>query len=126
MPTYEFRCAEGDCGLGYETFYPLAEFRRIEPCPYCNGRAELVISTAHIQKSSLRHESYFDHSLGSVVSGQQDREEKAKALGDKEGRNIVFVDPQDTKALGVNDDGLDATRRRKQDTGQSVSTTKHL
>lgn len=126
MPNYQFRCVEPDCGRDYETFFEFAAFHREEICPDCGALSELVICTPRILKSSLGHEAYFDHSLGAVVSTQQEREELAKKVGDKEGRNIVFADPTDTKALGVNDDGLDATRRRKQDTGQDTSTRKHL
>lgn len=126
MPTYDFQCSEWDCGRRYERFYSFADFHREEICPDCGSLAEVVISPPRIQGSSLRHEAFFDHSLGAVVSSQKEREELAKKIGEKEGRNIVFADPNDTNALGVNDDGLDATRRRKRDTGQETSTRKHL
>lgn len=126
MPNYGYRCQ--DCIEGYEIerFFPFAEYTRRIDCPSCGGDAYVVFSSPRIQKSSLQHEARYDHSLGAVVSGQKDREELAKKIGDKEGRTIVFADPQDTKALGVSDEGLHETRRRKHDTGEQLSTTKHL
>lgn len=124
MPTYDYRCSDCLDGEQFEQFRSFDEFARRIACPFCGGDAWLVISPPRIQKSSLRHEATFDHSLGTVVTGQRDREEVAKRLEQKDGRKIAFVDPQDTKALGVNDDGLDATRRRKRDTGQAEGTSK--
>lgn len=128
MPTYTYRCPRhGD----FDIQRSFAEFgRETIYCGTClrEGDTEECIHVLHapsIIKSSLRHEATFDSSLGVVVTGQQDREEKAKRIGEKEGRNIVFVDPTDTKALGVSDEGLDATRRRKQDTGEAEGT-KHF
>ena len=122
MPTYTFRCEEhGD----WEVFLPFAQFDDPQACQVCAGRLVRVLATPHIIKSTLRHEAHFDHSLGGIVTDQKSREELAKRKGEAEGRSIVFADPSDTKALGVSDEGLDATRRRKQDTGQ-VEGTKHF
>ena len=124
MPVYVYQCQ--DCSEPpFERFFSFADYVRYVPCGACGGDAYVVIQSPSIAKSTLRHEATFDHSLGSIVTGQKDREEIAKRLEQKDGRKIAFVDPHDTKGLGVNDDGLDATRRQKQNTGK-VEGTKHF
>lgn len=123
MPTYTFRCEEhGD----WDIFLPFAQFDEPQSCEVCATGLVRVISTPRIIKSSLRTEAHFDHSLGGIVTDQHSREELAKRKGEAEGRSIVFADPTDTKALGVNEEGLDATRRQKRDTGEVTGTTKYL
>lgn len=115
MPTYTFRCeAHGD----KDVFLSFADFDDPQACEVCATRLVRVLSTPRIIKSSLRAEAHYDHSLGGVVTDQHSREELAKRKSEAEGRSIVFVDPSDSKALGVNDDGLDATRRQKVDSGE--------
>lgn len=123
MPTYTFRCEDhGD----WDIFLPFAQFDDPQACEVCATRLVRVLATPQIIKSSLRHEAHFDHSLGGVVTDQHSREELAKRKGEAEGRSIVFADPTDHKALGVSDEGLDATRRQKRDTGEVEGTTKYL
>lgn len=101
MPTYEFRCpADGS----WERFYTFKEFRRTDNCPQCGRAAQLIVSPPRIQKSTLQHEARFDHTLGGVVSSQQDREELLKRKSDETGRQLVFSDPQDTKSK--NEEGM--------------------
>lgn len=123
MPTYTFRCEDhGDTDI----FLALADFDEPQACKVCATGLVRVISTPQIIKSSLQHEARFDHSLGGIVTDQHSREELAKRKGEAEGRSIVFADPTDHKALGVSDEGLDATRRQKRDTGEVEGTTKYL
>lgn len=122
MPTYTFRCEEhGD----WDIFLPFADFDEPQACEVCATGLVRVLSSPRIIKGSLRSEAHYDHSLGGIVTDQHSREELAKRKGEAEGRSIVFADPDDHKALGVSDEGLDATRRQKRDTGKAEGT-KHF
>ncbi len=128
MPTYTYRCPHhGDSDI----VLSFAEHDRgVRWCGACirEGRStpcDQVFFPPHIARSTLRHEAHYDHALGAVVTGQRDREEVAKRLEQQDGRKIAFMDPQDTKGLGVSDEGLNATRRQKRDTGQTEGT-KHF
>ncbi|MBW2731298.1 MAG: zinc ribbon domain-containing protein [Deltaproteobacteria bacterium] len=46
MPLYDFRCAS--CGLTFDAMKPMAERLQPEPCPHCEGTAQLQLSAAAV------------------------------------------------------------------------------
>lgn len=111
MAIYEFRCR--DCGRGRES-----QSRDVLPCP-CGSIYRRVF---HCNFPSA-FTPHFNHSVGRFISSEYEFKEVLKQTSESESLrqgttvNYVPVDPKDTKALGVTDEGLEATMKRHRDTG---------
>ena len=125
MPIYDFRCPNhGD----FELYQPITMTTRVVPCPTCHHFARKVIAPPAIHAAMPEH---FNASLGTYVRNRHDYAdglaEASEKASQRAGRDISYgpVDLRDREALGVTDEGLDATHRREVATGQR-DVTKHF
>lgn len=115
MPTFDFSCQH--CGAVIEDVYqPIRETSSTMRCPECSGLARKILAFPSIKKSMPDH---FNTSLGKHVNnereyrdGLKEASERASARAGHE-MNFSPVDMRDKAALGVTDEGMDATRRRE-------------
>lgn len=102
MPVYEFRCPHGDT-LDTDRTPPF--------CDECMSPMRRIWSFSFKRPMA----DHYNPSVGSYVRSEQDFTDKLKAMSDEATErtgiphNYVPVDPTDRKALGVTDEGLDAT-----------------
>lgn len=95
-------------------------------CPYC---AQMMRRDwrFHLGRDEVP-EAHFNHTTGTVVHSKNDFRDQLKRLSEKATLNTGMehryepVDLSDKKALGVTDEGLDATYRGRRDSGQDQPT----
>lgn len=115
MTIYAYKCRE--CGQRFEA--SLRADRLDVICPCGNDVATRDYSSISIGIAPF--ETHFNASVGSVVTSPRDHAEKLRRLGEQytETTGIptryVPVDPRDTAALGITEEGLEATNRRRVD-----------
>ena len=105
---YEYLCR--NCGRRKETQSRVPDvcvcgnvYRRVY---YCNPMAAF--------------QPHFNHSVGEYVTSKQDFMDVLKRKSDEASttgveHNYQYVDPADTRALGVTDEGLNETAKRRHD-----------
>lgn len=119
VPVYDFRCAQ--CGHDFELIQPIASTTRTTQCPTCQGVATKVLTFPAIRQSLPEH---FNTALGEYVTNDRDFRDGLKQKSDDDSKrhnrtvNYSPVDLRDKTALGVTEEGMDATRRHEVATGQ--------
>jgi hypothetical protein len=99
---------------------------RLIPCPFCY---EMGIKKSYSISVKASMPEHFNMATGKVESSERSiREEfkrKSAEATERTGieHNFQPVDLRDKEALGVTDDGLDATYRRLRDEGKTESKT---
>lgn len=125
MPLYDFRCPA--CG-DFELFQPITATTRVTYCPRCGHFSRKVLAPPAIKTSMPEH---FNAALGSYVSSEAEYRDGLKEASEKASQragydmNFTPVDLHDRAALGVTDEGLDATHRRRVAQGRE-DVTKHF
>lgn len=121
MPLFDYRCPQGH--LTTDQFHPITESVSAIPCPQCTELARKVLSFPAIRKGLQPH---FNHSVGRYVQSDADLRaafsEKSDAMSRQTGidHNYVPLDHQEAREVcGVTDEGLDSTRRRQVDSGET-------
>ena len=108
---YQFRCRE--CNRERES-----QSRDVLPCS-CGGISKRVFHC----NFPTSFQPHYNHSVGRYVSSQQQFNDILKSTSEREsarqGTDVNFtpVDPGETKALGVTDEGLETTMRDHRDKG---------
>lgn len=121
MPTFDYRCTQ--CGHVIEDqYFPIREPQSSIPCPLCHARAKKILQFPAIKRTMSDH---FNATLGRPVSSERDFRNGLSEASDKASiraqREVSYspVDLRDKAAVGVNDEGLDQTRRRERAEGKS-------
>lgn len=112
----------------------LAEFQRIGAspsavCPLCSGRIVRMVSSPAIVAG---FQDGFNPTVGQYISSKHQLQSELDRVSDdmsaRTGANhhYVPVDLRDPAALGVTDEGLDATRRHRRDSGTDAPPTTRI
>jgi putative FmdB family regulatory protein len=127
MPAYDFRC--DTCAQVTEEYQHLAATTRTIACPLCGGLARKVLVFPKGNPSPFLE--HFNTAVGSHVTSKREFGDKLKAASDRQSartglaHNYVPVDLRDREACGVTDEGLDATRKHRVDSGM-VETKRYV
>lgn len=118
MPVYEWRC--GECGTAYQSQRALGDLAP-PTCPTCNIPVRRRYSRIAVKQSMPEH---FNSSTGAVVRNERQFRDQLKVQSEQATlrtgleHNFVPHDPRDSKQeLGVTEEGLEATYRRRRELG---------
>lgn len=120
MPTYKFQCPE--CGVLYRETLPVTQRDVDLTCDSCPDAPFLERVFSFAYKSPLQE--HFNVSTGSYVTSERTLKDEMKRASDERSERLGFdhsftpVDPRETEALGVTEEGLDSTRRREVEEGK--------
>lgn len=125
MPTYLLRCLTCGaeirhvCGFGEEK--PTNHRVDLDGGKPCGPLAQVFTPPAIVRSTP----DHFNHSLGQYVRNDADARSKLSEASDRMSERMgfdhryEFVDGNETKELGVTDEGLDATRARERAEGKT-------
>lgn len=111
MPVYEYECKT--CVVIFQRYRKISEYEEESTCPEC-GR-ELGRKFSFSTKRSF--EPHYNTAVGKFVSNKTQLNDQLRKLEDKAYQqtgyapNYQVVDPSEA-ALGVTDEGMDATHRQ--------------
>ncbi len=112
MPVYSFRCS--GC---------LGETERMTRNPPLCSRCDLEMRRVWGFSYRPTMVEHWNQSVGKYVSNDRQFRDELKRMGEKESESTglyheyVPIDINDRKACGVTDEGLDATRKVRRDSG---------
>lgn len=126
MAVYEWRCPE--CRQAYATRRPLGDTTP-PTCPPCQTPVKRRYSPFAIQIPMQEH---YNHSVGAYITNERQFKDQLKIQSEaatlRTGleHNFVPHDPRDAKdSLGVTDEGLEATYRRRRELGLVTGEETH-
>lgn len=125
MPTYLLRCLA--CGAEFRHVLGFDEEKPVNHCvgpdrqTLCGPLSQVFTPPAIITSTP----DHYNHSLGQYVRNDADARSKLSRASDEMSQRMgfdhsyEFVDGNETKELGVTDEGLDATRARERAEGKT-------
>lgn len=124
---FSFLCDE--CGSEWHDIHHvgIGETHPTSSCPLCDGTMRRCVSQVNVMPGMQPH---WNAAVGRPISSDaQFRSElsrKSDELSERTGADHKFVpvDMNDKKALGVTDEGLDTTARRRRESGMDAPTRK--
>lgn len=124
---YSYLC--DDCGSELHDVHHtgIGMVHPTDSCPMCDGTMRRCVSQVSVIAGMQPH---FNASVGKPISSAaQFRSELSRASDEQSERtgmdhHYVPVDLADRKALGVTDEGLDNTARRRRESGMDSPTKK--
>lgn len=136
MPIYEFKCPscgwrlDVECSIDqYSTSAYVDRSSAERQCESCGTPTARILSFS----AKPIMPDHFNRSAGEYVTSERSlkdsfkRQSEAATIRTGIEHNFVPIDPGDKKALGVTDDGLEATARRKRELGEPLpDVLKHL
>lgn len=132
----EYKCK----GCGFVWTGPWVDGDTPEDYPRCPATHSAPVheDTEHIVVKSFRvttrrpMQEHYNLATGSWEDSERGIREKLKAASDAASirtginHNFVPIDLRDKEACGVDDEGLDATYKRRRDTGQTSAKTVYI
>ena len=101
----------------------------VGPCPICHEGLLQRIASFSFKRGMQPH---FNTAVGGYVESQREFDEKLKMYSERDSirtgttQTYEKVDLREKDALGVSDEGLDATRKRRRELGLDASTRKTI
>lgn len=121
MPVYDYRCAF--CGLLAQQRRSIHDNGPLPQCPKCH--APMVRDYGSGFAFVRPMQPHFNLSVGHWVSNKRQFNDSLKAASDEASERLgmehhyIETDPTDTTALGVTEEGMDETYRRRRAAGQT-------
>lgn len=122
---YRYQCPE--CGSVQDDtqFAPLGEFG--PDCLDCHAEGLILTRMQRVASFSYKRSmpEHYNHTTNTVVKSENHYKSELSRLSDIQSErtgqyhNYQPVDPTDKAGLGVTDEGMDATRKRKRDAGET-------
>lgn len=120
MPVYDYRCAL--CGTLAQQRRSIHDNGPLPQCPTCRAPMTRDYSLGFGVITPMQ--PHFNLSVGHYVTNKRQFTDSLKAASDEASERLghehrfVEIDPTDTSSLGVTEDGMDETYRRRRNSGQ--------
>lgn len=130
MPLFDYRCEQGHITRDvHQSIHTPLDDQRTIPCHFCDAPAHKLIAFPVVKKSLQPHHNL---ATGSYIQNEQALRSEFSRLSDEASErtgvthSYVPLDNNEAREVcGVDDEGLDSTRRRQVDSGQ-VATQSYL